>query len=98
MAAPLLCIGVQFGLHFLYGREYILYSPNWHGAVCAVWVGAIWIGLPGWRRSVTAGIAALSAALALNGAFVMDRVYREVEAGLEASLRDGAGRLKGPLP
>ena len=50
-AAPILCIASQFALHLFYGREYILYSPNWHGAVTAVLVAAAWNGMPTRRQA-----------------------------------------------
>jgi hypothetical protein len=93
-AAPLACIAGQFALHLAYGREYILYSPNWHGAVVAVLVGGVFLGRPRSRPALAAVAGGLALALALNSVAVMNRVYREVEAGLEASLRDERGRLR----
>jgi hypothetical protein len=95
MLAPLLCVASQFALHFVYGREYILYSPNWHGAVTAVLVAAAWNGLGEGRRWMPPVALAFSLALAVNSLAVMQRVYREVEIGLEQPLRDASGN---PLP
>jgi hypothetical protein len=91
--APLLCIASQFALHFVYGREYILYSPNWHGVVTAVLVAAAWNGLGPRRRWLPAAAATFSLALAINSLAVMNRVYREVEGGMEQIYRDRDGRL-----
>ena len=93
--APLLCIASQFALHFVYGREYVLYSPNWHGVVAAVLVAGAWNGLGARRRWLPPVVAAFSLAVAINSVAVMQRVYDEVEAGLEQALRDDTGH---PLP
>jgi hypothetical protein len=91
--APALCLAGQFALHFVYGREYILYSPNWHGVVTAVLVAGAWNGLGAGRRRATVIAAAFSLALAVNSLAVMNRVYRELEGGMEQMYRDGDGRL-----
>ena len=36
--APLLAVASQFALHLIYGREYVLYSPHWHGILVAILV------------------------------------------------------------
>lgn len=92
--APGLCVASQFALHLLYGREYILYSPNWHGVLVAGIVAAAWNGLGKRGRTVaTATAALLCAALLANNLAVMNAVYREFDAGLEAERRDAAGEL-----
>jgi hypothetical protein len=92
--APGLCVASQFALHLLYGREYILYSPNWHGVLVAVVVAAAWNGLGARGRVVASAAAAmLCAALLANNLTVMNAVYREFDAGLEAERRDAKGRL-----
>lgn len=97
-AAPLLCVASQFALHFAYGREYILYSPNWHGAVTAVCVAALWNAWPDRWRALSLAVGTLCLGIALNSLAVMDRVYREVAIGLEASRRDDEGRPLAPAP
>jgi len=98
--APLLAVASQFALHLLYGREYILYSANWHGPVVAMLVAAVWNGLGTAKRRwlpVVVGVVALS--LAVNGLLVMRRVYAELEIGLESARRDAQGRPSaGPSP
>ena len=92
--APGLWVASQFALHLLYGREYILYSPNWHGVLVAVVVAAAWNGVGARGRVVASAAAAvLCAALLANNLTVMNAVYREFDAGLEAERRDASGRL-----
>jgi hypothetical protein len=93
--APALGVGSQFGLHLLYGREYILYAPHWHGVAVAMIVAAVWNGLARRGRAVAAAVAAaLCAVLLANNLLVLDAVYREFAAGLGAERRDAAGRLR----
>ncbi|MEE8476043.1 MAG: hypothetical protein V3T01_11855 [Myxococcota bacterium] len=97
--APLLCIASQFLMHCVYGREYILYSSNWHGAVTAVLVAGVWNEMGSARRWIRPLAVALSLALAVNSLAVMHRVYSEVEAGLGQAGRDAHGRpLSNPGP
>ncbi|MEE8475423.1 MAG: hypothetical protein V3T01_08740 [Myxococcota bacterium] len=91
--APGLGIASQFALHLVYGREYILYSPNWHGVLVAVFTAAAWNGW-GQRRNLFIAVAAVvCTAMLLNNLAVMDAVYREFGAGLEAIRRDATGNL-----
>ena len=91
--APGLCIASQLGLHFLYGREFILYSGNWLGVWVAIMVAATWNRFAKHRRVILAAGLGLGIALAANNVMVMQRVYDEVESGLEAELRDFDGKL-----
>ncbi|MEE8507982.1 MAG: hypothetical protein V3T07_02860 [Myxococcota bacterium] len=96
--APLLCIASQFLMHLVYGREYILYSSNWHGAVTAVLVAAVWNERGSARRWIPPLALALSLGLAANSLTVMQRVYSEVKVGLGQSGRDAIGRPLAPAP
>jgi hypothetical protein len=94
--APSLSVASQFGLHLFYGREYILYSPNWHGALVAVVFAAAWNGLGRRRTAFLVAVALLGSAMVLNNLDVMRAVYREVDVGLEVELRDAEGKLLKP--
>lgn len=91
--APALSVSSQFALHYFYGREYVLYSGNWHGVLVALLVAATFRAFP--RHGVRCATAAslLAALLLANNLATLDWVYRQVESGLEASLRDGEGEL-----
>ena len=92
--APVLCIGSQFALHLLYGREYILYSPNWHGVLVAVLVASCWKAFARHRRAIDLRVSlVLALALLANNLAVLKRTYQEVEAGLWYANRDSEGRL-----
>jgi hypothetical protein len=93
--APALCVVSQFALHLAYGREYVLYSPHWHGVLVAVLVAAAWNRFPRRRGVMLAAAAVLSAAMLLNDLVVMRAVYREVEAGLGTRGRDAGGAVSG---
>jgi hypothetical protein len=84
----------QFGLHFFYGREPILYSPHWHGVLVGVLVAASWNGLSQRRWILLAAAGGLSAAMLANNLVVLDSVYREVDAGLGIDARDSEGALR----
>jgi hypothetical protein len=89
--APALCVASQLALHLVYGREYVLYSPHWHGVLVALLVAAAWNRLPRRRGVMLVAAAALSAAMLANDLVVMRAAYHEVEIGLGARGRDGAG-------
>ena len=91
--APALCLASQLGLHLIYGREYVLYAPHWHGVLVAVLVAAAWRGLPTRRVWVTMGGVLLAAALLVSNLSVLVRVHEEVAAGLEVDLRDERGAI-----
>jgi len=93
--APALCVMSQLALHLVYGREYVLYSPHWHGVLVAVLVAAVWNRHPRRRGVMLAAAAALSAAMLLNDLVVMRAAYHELEAGLGTRGRDAAGLLRG---
>lgn len=92
LLAPCLCVASQFGLHLLYGREYILYSPSWHGVLVAVLVAAAWNAVRR-RWGVVAVCGALCAGMLVNDVAVLNAVYREVAAGLAIEVRDMTGAL-----
>ncbi|MDH3685486.1 MAG: hypothetical protein OEP95_04630 [Myxococcales bacterium] len=96
-AAPLLSIAAMFGLHLLYGHEYLLYAGHWHGLVVAVLVAAAWRAWPGRRGFIAAAIVALSVGVGANSVAVMDRVYAELDYGLQTVRRDAEGRPLIPL-
>jgi len=97
-AAVALAVLAQLGLHLLYGREYVLYAPHWQAPLAALLAAGAARAL-GRRRRLLPGLAALLAACLLaNGLVVLDRVYREVEAGLATSARDPIGRVLEPAP
>lgn len=91
--APLVCLAGQIGLHFLYGREYILYSPHWHGTLCAVLVALAFRSPSAARRWLPAVMAALVIGTLANSVVVLRHTYAEVAAGLHRSFRDDAGIL-----
>jgi hypothetical protein len=91
--APVLSLASQFGIHLLYGREYVLYSPNWHGVLVAVGIAGAWNGLAVGRPRLIAAGAILCAALLASNLGVLGEVHREFGAGLEAAKRDASGRL-----
>jgi hypothetical protein len=92
-AALALCIASQFGLHFFYGREYVLYAPHWHGVWVAMLVAACWNAWPTRRTALLVASGVLCAAMLANNLVVLGEVYREVEAGLEMEHRDSHGAL-----
>ncbi len=92
--APALCVASQFGLHFFYGREYILYSPHWHGVLVAILIAASWNSLSRRRWAVLAAAGALSGAMLVNDLVVLKSVYEEVDAGLGVDVRDTRGELR----
>lgn len=91
--APALSVASQFALHLVYGREYILYSPHWHGVWVALLIASAWRGLGRRRLVLPVAAAILSGAMLANGLVVLKAVHREVAAGLDAELRDEHGRL-----
>jgi hypothetical protein len=91
--APALGVASQFALHLLYGREYVVYSPNWHGVLVALLVAAAWTGFPRRRLAMLVAAVALSAGMLANDIVVMRAVYGEVEAGLGVRGRDAFGAL-----
>jgi hypothetical protein len=93
LLAPALCVGSQLVLHVVYGREYILYSPHWHGVLVAVLVAAAWNRFPCRRGAMLGAAVALSIAMLVNDVAVTRAVYREVEAGLGMRGRDATGAL-----
>ena len=92
--APALCIASQFGLHFFYGREYVLYAPHWHGVWVAMLVAACWNAWPTRRTILLVAIGALCVAMLANNLWVLSEVYRQVEAGLQIAVRDTHGVLR----
>jgi hypothetical protein len=93
MLAPLLCLFAHLGLHWLYGREYVLYAPHWHGVLVALLVAGAWNGLGAQRKLLPALAALLATGLIANDVVVLRAVYREVDAGLSVEVRDERGRL-----
>jgi hypothetical protein len=92
--APGLCVASQLALHLCYGREYVIYSPHWHGILVAVLVAGAWHGLGSRRRWLPAAAAGLAALLLANNLLVMRALHREIRFGLGAAHRDDAGRLR----
>jgi hypothetical protein len=97
LVAPAACLAFHFALHLVYGREYVLYSPHWHGVGVAMLVAAGWNGALR-RRAAGIAVAALCLALVVNDVVVMRAVYREVAHGLGADVRDVHGRPVPPAP
>jgi len=96
LAAPAGVLAFHFGLHLLYGREYVLYAPHWHAVAVAVAVAAAWNGRLGRTpRALGLVCAGLAAALLASNAGVLAAVGDEVAHGLGADVRDTQGR---PLP
>jgi hypothetical protein len=93
--APALCVASQLALHLVYGREYVLYSPHWHGVLVALLVAAAWNRLPRRRGVMLIAATVLSAAMLANDLVVMRAAYREVEIGLGTRGRDAAGFSRG---
>lgn len=94
LLAPVLCVAAQFVLHLFYGREYVLYSPHWHGVLVALLVAGAWNGMDRPVRFLPWVAATLSALLLVNNLLVLRSIYREVRFGLEAEHRDAEGRLR----
>jgi hypothetical protein len=90
-AAPALCVLSQFALHLAYGREYVLYSPHWHGVWVALLVAVTWNRLAAQRTRLIAGWVLLCGALLISSVAVMQDVYAEVEVGLGTGVRDAFG-------
>jgi hypothetical protein len=86
-------VASQFALHLVYGREYVLYAPHWHGVLVALLVAAAWRRHPQRQVLLTGAALLLAAAMLVNDRAVMDAVYDEVDAGLSIRVRDGAGVL-----
>jgi len=86
--APALCVGSQFALHIFYGREYVLYSPHWHGVWVALLVAAAWQAFPKRRRPMLAFAAVLATAFLVNDLAVLRQTYREVDSGLHTQVRN----------
>jgi hypothetical protein len=80
-------------MHLIYGREYVLYSPHWHGVWVALLVAAAWRRFPRRHGAMLTAAVALAAGLLINDTLVMRAVYGEVEAGLSAGVRDAVGVL-----
>jgi hypothetical protein len=93
--APVLCVLSQLALHLVYGREYVLYSPHWHGVLVAVLVAAAWNRHPQRRGVMLVAAVVLSAGMLANDLVVMRATYREVETGLGTRGRDAAGVIRG---
>ncbi len=79
-----IALGGQFVLHLLYGREYVLYSGNWHGLTVAASFGLLQTVPTNRRRFLLSGIALLCVILAINNALVMKRVYNDYSTRLTA--------------
>ncbi|MGE4606939.1 MAG: hypothetical protein AAEJ52_09380 [Myxococcota bacterium] len=92
--APGLWVASQFGLHFFYGREYILYAPHWHGVWVAMLVAACWNAWPKRRTALLVASGVLGIAMLANNLAVLSEAYRQVEAGLGTSVRDSHGTLR----
>ncbi|MFQ5418345.1 MAG: hypothetical protein ACE5FL_15070 [Myxococcota bacterium] len=95
MLAPALCVASQLALHFFYGREYVLYSPHWHGVLVALLVAAAWRRFPARQRAMSLAAVGLALAMLVNDVAVMRTVYREVAVGLGADARDADGAPHG---
>jgi hypothetical protein len=94
--APALCVASQFGLHIFYGREYILYSPHWHGVWVALLVAGAWQAFSRRKRPMFFLAALLAAALLVNDLAVLRRTHQEVEAGLQLTTRTPHGSPLNP--
>jgi hypothetical protein len=91
LLAPAACVASQLALHVVYGREYVLYSPHWHGVLVALLVAAAWRAHPRRHTAMVAAAAALSLLLFANDVTVMRDVYRELDLGLGVDVRDVDG-------
>ncbi|MCP4641090.1 MAG: hypothetical protein GY851_11680 [bacterium] len=78
----LVCLS-QFAIHIVYGREYILYSLNWHGAVTVFMVSTLWAAVGRLRTWVFPVIMVLSACMLVANIQVMTNVYQELRFGLD---------------
>lgn len=95
LLAPGGCLLFHFALHWLYGREYVIYAPHWHGLWVATGVAAIWNGGRARRGLAWVG-GALALALLANNLAVLRTAYVEVGRGLGAAERDARGRPLAP--
>lgn len=90
LLAPAGCLLFHFALHWVYGREYVLYAPHWHGLLVAVIVAAAWNGGRG-RRGLLLASGLLAALLLASNLSVLRLAYAEVAFGLDARVRDASG-------
>jgi len=94
-AAPAAFVAFQLALHFVYGREYVLYSGNWHGVLVALLAAATWRAGRRYRSAVALLVVGLSVSMLANNLAVLKRTYAEVEIGLGMPVRTATGA---PLP
>jgi hypothetical protein len=97
LLAPGLCLLFHFALHWLYGREYVIYAPHWHGLLVATLVAAAWNGGRA-RRWLALASGLLAAALLANNLAVLREGYAQVAYGLGAEQRDAQGRPRSAHP
>ena len=93
--APGLAILGQVALHVVYGDEYILYSPNWHGLVVAVTIASAWNAFPRLHRVTSLLGLLLAVGMLVNNVAVLRRSFADLRHGMALELRDEAGQ---PLP
>jgi hypothetical protein len=96
--APGLCVAAQLAMHTFYGKEPIIYSPNFHGVLVALVISASWTALPRMRRWVGIAWLMLSLAMLGNNLSVLEQMYRELDYGLDGVLRGNDGTPRSPLP
>lgn len=90
--APALVVACQFLLHLVYGREYIIYSANWHGALVAILIAGVWTAFGPARCITVVFLTVLSLILVANNIAVLRRTYTEARIGLQLSRRDAEGK------
>jgi hypothetical protein len=90
MLVPALCLAFHFALHWLYGREYVIYAPHWHGLLIATLLAGVWNG-GHLRRGVAIASGLLAIALLANNLVVLRASYAEVAWGLGTDRRDLRG-------
>ena len=90
LLAPGLCLAFHFALHWLYGREYVIYAPHWHGLLVATLVAGVWNGGHA-RRALAIASGLLAAALLVNNLAVLHASYEEIAWGLGTERRDLRG-------
>ena len=94
--APMLFVAAQFALHFLYGREYILYSGNWHGVLVAVLVASAFCTPPRVRTWLRWLLPPLAVAMLVNNLIVLHKTYAAVAAGLYVGNLDRGSLHRSP--
>ena len=86
--APTLCIVAMFLLHTIYGREYIMYSYNWHGCIAALIVAVLYRIYGERRKRFLVIILGISALILVNNLMALEAVYDDFRKDLRMTYRE----------